>query len=170
MINITLSSHCRRWPQHDFSITCWFWAYPSTLALCGLEGVCYCVLEGVFYCRKQYWGRLRGRWAFYNWTTDADFIIHLSWTRSVKFIYLELCPPPRALIIYHVTSLLSSMYQFIPRVENKFKFPVNRFWPSHFCPHATNQGMFMDSQENMEFICLYLVYLYLKPLLNPRWN
>ena len=27
-----LSIHCRRWPQHAFPITCWFWAYPSTLA------------------------------------------------------------------------------------------------------------------------------------------
>ena len=38
-----ISIHCRRWPQHAFPITCRFWAYPSTLAQCGLEGVLYII-------------------------------------------------------------------------------------------------------------------------------
>ena len=41
--NQPLSIHCRRWPQHAFHITWWFWAYPSTLAQCGLEGVLYII-------------------------------------------------------------------------------------------------------------------------------
>jgi len=33
-----ISIHCMRWPQHAILITFRFWAYPSMLAQCGLEG------------------------------------------------------------------------------------------------------------------------------------
>ena len=38
-----LSIHCEGWHQLAFPITCWAWAYPSTLAQCGLEGVLYII-------------------------------------------------------------------------------------------------------------------------------
>ena len=53
-----------------FSITCWFWAYHSTLAKYGLELVCI--------DRERNPVRLRDRRALYHSATDADHLVTLN--------------------------------------------------------------------------------------------
>ena len=53
--NQPLSIHCRGDLSMHFSITCWIWAYPSTLAQCGLESLkpyqSYIIIQGDKYAK-----------------------------------------------------------------------------------------------------------------------